>query len=178
MGGDHRSRPDAQLHTTCSANTSPPGSSCRALLWADTRLPATFRIVVDSPGLPEPDSEQIAALVGSTIQIRLLYGLLYRRYDNPPTMVELRFFVANALGEDQPQTDHRVRGLRRYLEIEAVRINNGSRYALRGWSATRPSSAGVAISLRRRADCWRRNRGHAKGTKDAAVSWPGLGEAA
>src|SRR5258705_1789090 len=107
--------------------------------------------MADSPELPEPDSEQIAALVGSTTQ-RLLYGFLYRRRDNPPTMVELRFFVTNALGEDQSQTDRRVRELRRYFEIEAARIDNGSRYVLRGWSATRPHSAGVAISLRRRAE--------------------------
>jgi len=107
--------------------------------------------MADSPELPEPDSEQIAALVGSTTQ-RLLYGFLYRRRDNPPTMVELRFFVTNALGEDQSQTDRRVRELRRYFEIEAARIDNESRYVLRGWSATRPHSAGVAISLRRRAE--------------------------
>jgi hypothetical protein len=107
--------------------------------------------VANSPELPEPDSEQIAALVGSTAQ-RLLYGFLYRRRDNPPTMVELRFFVTNALGEDRSQTDRRVRELRRYFEIEAPRIDDQSRYILQGWSATRPPNAGVVISLRRRAE--------------------------
>ncbi len=104
--------------------------------------------------LPEPGSEQIAALVGSTAQ-RLLYGFygfLYRRRDNPPTMAELRFFVANALGEDQSQADRSVRELRRYFEIEAAGTGSESRYVLRTWSATRPSCAGVAISLRRRAE--------------------------
>ena len=67
-------------------------------------------------------------------------------------MVELRFFVANALGEDQSNTDRRVRELRRYFEIEPVGIDNEIRYLLQGWSATRPSNIGVAISLRRRAE--------------------------
>ena len=107
--------------------------------------------MADPQQLPEPDSEQIAALVGSTTQ-RLLYGLLYRRRDNPPTMAELRFFVANALGEDQSNTDRRLRELRRYFEIEEVRTEDQSRYLLQGWSATRPANAGVAISLRRRAE--------------------------
>jgi HNH endonuclease len=114
-------------------------------------LRARGAIVADSPKLPEPDSEQIAALVGSTTQ-RLLYGFLYRRRDNPPTMAELRFFVANALGEDQSQTDRRIRELRRYFEIEAAWIDNQSRYLLRGWSPTRPPNSGIAISLRRRAE--------------------------
>jgi HNH endonuclease len=105
--------------------------------------------VAEPPQLPEPDSEQIAALVGSTTQ-RLLYGFLYRRRDNPPTMGELRFFVSDALGEDQASTERRVRELRRYFEIEAVDVQGG--YLLKGWSATRPSSAGIPISARRRAE--------------------------
>jgi 5-methylcytosine-specific restriction endonuclease McrA len=108
-------------------------------------------VVADPLKLPAPDSEQIAALVGSTTQ-GLLYGFLYRRRDNPPTMDELRFFVANSLGEDQSHTERRVSELRRYFEIEAVRIDNQSRYVLQGWSATRPLNAGAAISLRRRAE--------------------------
>ena len=107
--------------------------------------------MAEPPQLPEPDSEQIAALVGSTTQ-RLLYGFLYRRHANPPTMVELRFFVANALGEDQSSTDRRLRELRRYFEIEEVQSGNQNRYMLQGWSATRPLNAGVTISLRRRAE--------------------------
>src|SRR5258708_1241280 len=71
-------------------------------------MPATVRIVADL--LPEPDSEQIGGLVGSAAQ-RLIYGLLYRRRDSPPTMAELRFLVANALGEEQSQADRCVREL-------------------------------------------------------------------
>ena len=107
--------------------------------------------MAESPELPEPDSEQIAVLVGSTTQ-RLFYGFLYRRRGSPPTMAELRFFVANALGEDPSQTDRRVRELRRYFDIEAVKVDNEHRHVLRGWSATRPPDAGATISLRRRAE--------------------------
>ena len=67
-------------------------------------------------------------------------------------MVELRFFVANALGEDQSSTDRRLRELRRYFEIEEVQSGNQNRYLLQGWSATRPLNAGITISLRRRAE--------------------------
>ena len=105
----------------------------------------------DTQQLPEPDSEEIAALVGSTTQ-RLLYGFLYRRRDNLPTMPELRFFVSDALGEEQASTERRLRELRRYFDIEAVEIDSESRYRLHRWSATRPPHAGVAISPRRRAE--------------------------
>jgi hypothetical protein len=107
--------------------------------------------MIEAPRLPEPDSEQIAALVGSTTQ-RLLYGFLYRRRANPPTMTELSFFVSSALGEDQASTDRRLRELRRYFEIEEMKIGDQSRYQLQGWSANRPSDAAVMISLRRRAE--------------------------
>ena len=107
--------------------------------------------MVEPPQLPEPASEQIAALVGSTAQ-RLLYGLLYRRRSNPPTVAELRFFVTDSLGEDQSSTDRHLSELRRYFEIAEVSIGNEIRYQLEGWSATRPPNAGAAISLRRRAE--------------------------
>ncbi|TWP34094.1 HNH endonuclease [Leekyejoonella antrihumi] len=100
--------------------------------------------------LPDPDSEELAALVGSTSQ-RLLYGLLYRRRDHPPTMVELRLFAAQALGEDQSQTDRRVRELRRYFDVVAERRDGEHRYVLRGW-AEHPAADGAPISLRRRAE--------------------------
>lgn len=107
--------------------------------------------MADSLQLPGPDSEQVAALVGSTTQ-RLLYGFLYRRRDNPPTVAELRFFVSDAFGEDQFSTDRRLRELRRYFEIESVPKDGKSRYLLRGWSATRPANAGITISPRPRAE--------------------------
>ena len=49
--------------------------------------------------LPDPASEELQSLLSSETQ-RLLYGLLYRRsHSTPPTMVELRAFAADALGE-------------------------------------------------------------------------------
>lgn len=99
--------------------------------------------------LPDPQSEELAALVGSNTQ-RLLYGLLYRRRTHGPTMVELRAFISSALGEDQSQTDRRVRELRRFFKIEAVRDGAEHRYELVGW-ADQPAAT-PDISLRRRAE--------------------------
>jgi 5-methylcytosine-specific restriction endonuclease McrA len=113
-------------------------------------VPATVAAVAETLPLPEPDSEELAALLGTGTQ-RLLYGFLYRRRSNPPTMVELRLFAADALGEDQSQTDRRVRELRRHFDIEAERIDGEYRYVLRGWAANR-QDAGAEISLRRRAE--------------------------
>ncbi|MEI2775201.1 MAG: HNH endonuclease signature motif containing protein [Tetrasphaera sp.] len=102
--------------------------------------------------LPEPDSEELATLVGSSMQ-RMLYGLLYRRRNtNPPTMVELRAFAADALGEDQSQTDRRVRELRRYFEILVQRPDGQPRYVLTGWAVTPAALDALDISLRRRAE--------------------------
>lgn len=101
------------------------------------------------PPLPEPDSEDLLALLGSLAH-RLLYGFVYRRRDNPPTMVEIRFFMANAVGEDQSQTDRRVRELRRHFELPAEVMNGEHRYVLRGW-ASRAEADAANISLRRRA---------------------------
>jgi hypothetical protein len=107
--------------------------------------------VAESPELPEPDSEQIAALVGSTTQ-RLLYGFLYRRRGRPPSSAEVSFFVSDALGEDPASIDRRLRELQRYFEIEALDVEGQNRYRLTGWSATRPPQAAIPISARRRAE--------------------------
>lgn len=101
--------------------------------------------------LPEPDSEELAALVGSEVQ-RVLYGLLYRRRSNPPTMVELRAFVADAFGEDHSQTDRRLRELRRFFDIQAVQAGADYRYLLRGWGKWVSAGLSDGISLRRRAE--------------------------
>lgn len=113
--------------------------------------------MAEIPLLPEPDSEQLASLLGSSTQ-RLLYGLLYRRRHNPPTMVELRLFARDALGEDQSQIDRRVRELRRYFDIPAIQARGEHRYVLQGWSSTRPASAADALSLRRKAEVLRPGR--------------------
>lgn len=100
--------------------------------------------------LPEPESEELASLVGSEMQ-RLLYGLLYRRRSNPPTMVELRAFAADVFGEDHSQTDRRLRELRRYFEVEAVRVRADFHYHLKGWASGIPVDLSEGISQRRRA---------------------------
>ena len=113
------------------------------------RLPGDRHGVASDAELPDPHSEELGALLGSTTQ-RLLYGFLHRRRSHPPTMVELRGFIANALGEDQSQTDRRVRELRRYFDIRAVRVAGVHRYLLAGFAPERPE--GPVISLRRRAE--------------------------
>jgi hypothetical protein len=100
--------------------------------------------------LPHPHSEELASLLGSNTQ-RLLYGLLYRRRYNPPTIVELRMFAADALGEDQSQTDRRDHELRRYFDIPAKRIDDRHVYVLKSWAQSRPTESDGQISLRRRA---------------------------
>jgi 5-methylcytosine-specific restriction endonuclease McrA len=100
--------------------------------------------------LPEPDSEELYAVLGPSA-LRLLYAWLYRRRTNPPTMGEVRMFMTDALGEPQEHIDRRLRELRRNFDVPAVRQANGPpRYELRGWAATR--ATGEGISLRRRAE--------------------------
>jgi 5-methylcytosine-specific restriction endonuclease McrA len=101
--------------------------------------------------LPEPDSEALASLVGSEMQ-RLLYGLLYRRRSNPPSMVELRAFAADVFGEDHSQTNRRLRELQRFFEVEPVRLRADYRYLLKGWAPGISVDLSEGISLRRRAE--------------------------
>jgi hypothetical protein len=89
--------------------------------------------VTDTP-LPEPDSEVLYNLVGGSTA-RVLYGWLYRRRDNPPTMAEVRLFMTDALGEPQEHIDRRLRELRRHFKIPAVpRPGGAPRYELQGWA--------------------------------------------
>lgn len=110
----------------------------------------TDESVAANPPLPEPESEELAALISSA-SLRLLYGLLYRRRDNPPTMAEIRLFMATALGEDQVHFDRRLRELRDYFYIPAVRNGPHYRYPLRGWVRHSRAEGGPAISSRLRA---------------------------
>lgn len=102
--------------------------------------------------LPEPDSEELFSILGPSV-LRILYGWLYRRREpNPPTMGEVRLFMADAMGEPQEHIDRRLRELRRYFDIQAVSQSDRSapRYQLTGWSQT-PPPTGLAISRRVRA---------------------------
>jgi 5-methylcytosine-specific restriction endonuclease McrA len=106
--------------------------------------------MADTP-LPEPDSEELHSLLGPSA-LRILYGWLYRRReDNPPTMAEVRLFMADALGEPQEHIDRRLRELRRYFDLPAVRQSQSApRYELRGWS-NRPAADELSMSGRTRA---------------------------
>jgi hypothetical protein len=104
----------------------------------------------ESP-LPDPGDPVLDEYVRDSTT-RLIYGFLHRRRVNPPTMVEIRAFLAGELGEAPSQTDRRVRDLRDAFDIPAVFLNGEHRYALRGWRIGGPREAGPAISLRVRAE--------------------------
>lgn len=115
-------------------------------------MPASVRIVSQDRPLPEPDSEELFSVLGPSV-LRTLYGWLYRRREsNPPTMAEVRLFVADAMGEPQEHVDRRLRELRRHFELPAVPQPSGPpRYQLQGWAATAATPGGFAISGRIRA---------------------------
>ena len=98
------------------------------------RPPATVPVMADTP-LPGPESERLAALVGGG-SLRLVYGLLYRRRDHPPTAKEIAFFL-QAASADAPVSAI-IRGLGEYFEISSVVLDGEERYQLRGWAGSRP----------------------------------------
>lgn len=99
--------------------------------------------------LPEPESEQLAALLGEGTA-RLVYGLLYRRRSNPPTVAEIGFFL-NAAASAGISTDRVLRSLRIHFDITPVVRDGGERYELRGWAPHHPATGRPVLSLRRRA---------------------------
>jgi hypothetical protein len=99
--------------------------------------------------LPEPESEQLAALLGES-SARLAYGLLYRRQSNPPTATEIGFFLDTAASARMP-TDRVLRSLRTHFDIATVVRDGGERYKLRGWAPHHRGTGRPALSLRRRA---------------------------
>ena len=99
--------------------------------------------------LPEPESEQLAALLGEGTA-RLVYGLLYRRRSNPPTAAEIGFFLDAAASARMP-ADRVLRSLRTHFDIAPVVRDGGERYELRGWAPHHRETGRPALSLRRRA---------------------------
>jgi hypothetical protein len=104
--------------------------------------------MADTP-LPPPESEQLAALIGSG-SLRLVYGLLHRRLRNPPTRDEIRFFLQAAAATDS-SADSALRGLMDYFEITPVERDGEVRYQLSGWAGRRRAGEVMPISLRLRA---------------------------
>jgi hypothetical protein len=98
--------------------------------------------------LPEPESEQLAALLGEGAA-RLVYGLLCRRRRNPPTAAEISFFL-DAAASAGMSADRALRSLRTHFDIATVTRDGSERYELRGWAARRPADRPM-LSLRRRA---------------------------
>ena len=99
--------------------------------------------------LPDPESEQLAALLGDGTA-RLVYGLLYRRRSSPPTAAEIGLFLSAAASASMP-ADRVIRSLRTHFDITDIDRDGGTRYELRGWAAQHRSTGLPALSLQRRA---------------------------
>jgi hypothetical protein len=104
------------------------------------------------PPLPEPGSLKLDLFFrdGTT---RAIYELLYRRRAHPPTMVEIRAYIANKMGgEGLSQTDRRTRDLRKHFHVPTVVEDGEHRYLLAGWRLGGPAPKTPAISNRVRAE--------------------------
>lgn len=99
--------------------------------------------------LPEPEGEQLAALLGES-STRLAYGLLYRRRSNPPTAAEIGFYL-DAAASGGTSTDRVLRSLKAHFDIATVVRHGDERYELRGWATHHQAAESPALSSRRRA---------------------------
>ena len=79
--------------------------------------------------LPDPESEQLAALLGDGTA-RLVYGLLYRRRSSPPTAAEIGFFLSAAASASMP-ADRVIQSLQTHFDITKIGRDDGTRYRLR-----------------------------------------------
>lgn len=79
--------------------------------------------------LPVPDSDELGQLL-TRKDLRSLYVFLYYRRGNPPTMVEIRAHAATENGKWHSQTDRRVRELRGWFRLPAVRTGRVHLYQL------------------------------------------------
>lgn len=100
--------------------------------------------------LPRPDSSELAAILTSE-EHRKLYKFLYERRSSPPTMVEIRANADADRDESHSQTDRRVRDLRKWFLLPAVRIGRNHFYELRGWKPG-PASSNSGISAKVRGE--------------------------
>jgi len=99
--------------------------------------------------LPDPESEQLGALLGDGTA-RLVYGLLYRRRPSPPTASEIGFFLSAAASDGMP-AGRVIRSLRTHFDITEIERDGGTRYELRGWAPQHAATGLPALSLQRRA---------------------------
>lgn len=95
-------------------------------------------------------SDQLLGLVAGSRQ-RALYGLLFRRRDNPPTEHEMAYFLADTAGEESSDLKSLLEPLDEHFEI-ARTTDNPPRYHLVGWQSADLDAVTQPISLRLRAE--------------------------
>jgi 5-methylcytosine-specific restriction endonuclease McrA len=106
--------------------------------------------------LPHPNSDEFLEL-GYGIGHRVIYGFVYSRRKNPPTMVEIRENSRALHGETHSQTDRRVRELYSHFDLSPMTVRKRQVYELRGmWAEARPVRK--KISGRVRAEVFRHGR--------------------
>lgn len=109
--------------------------------------------------LPEPDSDELRTLL-TREDFRSLYALLFTRRADTPTMVEIHTDAAQK-GESHSQTVRRVRELRGWFRLPAIRAGCDHVYLLEGRAddvrAARtgilPKVRGEVLSAKRCAQC-------------------------
>lgn len=83
---------------------------------------------------------------------REIYAFLLRRSAHPPTMVEIRAYMADKSGESHSQIDRRTRALRESgFNVVVIRDGKDSRYLLDGWRKDGPAKGVAKISGKTRA---------------------------
>lgn len=98
--------------------------------------------------LPRPGSDKLRELL-TRQDLRSLYAFLYERRENPPTMVEIRDQASAENGESHSQTDRRVRELRGWFRLPAVRTGRSYVYVLQGRAGTvRGGRTGISATVR------------------------------
>jgi 5-methylcytosine-specific restriction endonuclease McrA len=110
--------------------------------------------------LPAPGSDELRQLL-TREDLRSLYAFLYERRGNPPTMVEIREHAATENGESHSQTDRRVRELRGWFKLPAMRSGRVHVYRLEGRADSirggrggiSPTVRGEILSAKRCAQC-------------------------
>lgn len=101
--------------------------------------------------LPPPGSDELNSLRLAAAHEKL-YTYLYERRTDPPTMREIRAWVAAENGEAPTQTDRRVRDLRGFFHIKTIRRGRDHVYLLTGRKASKVTGIRKAPSLRVRAE--------------------------
>lgn len=106
--------------------------------------------MAETESLPNPESVELIDLVRDE-STRRIYGFLYRRRAHPPTMVEIRAYMAG-FGLNHSQIDRRTRSLREAgFRVAIVREGRDSRYLLDGWRSDGRAKGVARISAKTRA---------------------------